>query len=330
MRHPRFLAFCLAAMLALGSLAGTAAAASPEDPSGLVAVEKTASDQSFWEELETFSKDAVTAIGAAALATAALIALALALIKIQSWIPWLRDRWPVSRIRQPTVQVEPFDDSALGKKLGIATSALVRRWVELRPGDHGVKLVSGEATTEETWIKKVSEMGEKGKLAAALIGLFLSLLPRRHVKVSGELQPAAISGGPGISLELHRKLRSEGSVALWADRFSLSLGESDEVDTMRKLVVPAAAWLSHRVTTKTGGTPLAAGDAMGWALFKTGLQWQLDGERAKAVELYAAAIHIDAANYGARTNLGLIHSGFGNHAVAVDLFGEALEILEIE
>jgi tetratricopeptide (TPR) repeat protein len=297
----------------------------PASECAAAGVEET-SEPSFLDEVKTIGEDALTVVGSLLLALVALAGLYLVWVRIQSLIPWFKDRWPAGRIRKPKVSIESLDDSAFDLKLGAGTAALIKGWIETDSQRNFLKLVSGGTATEETWLSKVAEVGEQGKVVAALIGLFFSLLPRRHVKVTGELQPSATSGGPGISVELHRKLVSTGTAVLLADRFSLPPGE--DVDTMRKLVVPTAAWVSHRVTSETGGKALAAQHPMSWALFKAGVEWQRDGEVAKAAELYSSAVHMDEKNYGARANLALIRARAGDYESAIKLLNGALAILQ--
>jgi tetratricopeptide (TPR) repeat protein len=283
---------------------------------------------SFLDRVKSFGEDVLAVFGALFLGLAVLALVLLVLIRIQSLLPWLKDRWPVGRIREATVTIESLDDSAFDPKLGVGTAALMKRWIEADSQRRYLKLVSGASATEETWLSKVAEAGDQGKFAAAVIGIFMALLPRRHVKVTGELQPATGAGGPGISVELHRKLASRGTGALWADHFLLPVDAKVAADTVRKLVVPTSAWVSHRVTSETGGKALAASDPMSWALFKAGVEWQRGIEVEKAAELYKAALNMDRANYGARANLALICARKGDYKDAIDLLTEARRILE--
>jgi tetratricopeptide (TPR) repeat protein len=286
------------------------------------------SDSSLWEDLATTSADVVKAVGFAALVIGGLAALLLILVNVQARIPGLRSLPPARGIRQPTVSVDSLDDSGLKDiKLGVGTSALLRTRIERGSGGQGLKLVSGEQTTEQTWIDRVAGIGDQAKLAAAVVSALAALLPRRRVKVAGELQPAG-SSGPGITLALHRRLAIKGTAALWAVEFGLPTTDQDLVETTRRLVVPAAAWISHSVTTETDGETIGAQDPMSWALFKTGVEWHRDGDLLRARGLYEEAKTRDARNYGARANLALIEAGLGNYAIAIPLLQEALMILE--
>jgi tetratricopeptide (TPR) repeat protein len=271
----------------------------------------------------------VTVLGVAALAVGAIVAIVLLLLNLLARLPWFKSHWPVVGIRRPTVSVEPLDDSALkDQKLGIAVAALMRERIEPNSSGSALKVVSGTANTEETWIERVSEIGEQGKVAAAVIGLLASLLPRRHVKVTGVLQPAAEPAGSGIGLELYRKLGSQGSVTFWAAQFQLPVTE--DVGTARRLAVPAAAWVSHMVTTQTEGEAMGSSDPTSWALFRAAVERQEEGDSDPALHLYLEALAYDSRNYGALANLAGLEASFGLYEPAMGRYGKALEDLEAQ
>jgi tetratricopeptide (TPR) repeat protein len=285
------------------------------------------SQPSFWDEVRTISGDAVATIGLAALCLAALALVALLAIRALLVLPPTKP-WASRRFKRPSVTVESLDDSGLKDKLGVGTTALLREGIELSSEDGALKMVSGEATAAETWIGKVSELGEQGKIAATLLGLWQLMLPRQHVKVTGALHPAADPNGHGISLELHREIDSRGSTTLWASRFSLPV--EDSTDTVHRLAVPAAAWTSHAITKETKGENLASGDPHSWALFKAGIELQRERKSGQAARLYEEALSIDKGNYGALTNLALIEAGLGNHVRAIPRLRKAKIILELD
>jgi tetratricopeptide (TPR) repeat protein len=300
--------------------------AAPESECAAQGVEEAA-DPTVWEDIATVSSDAVTALGGLGLAIGAVAIVLLALVNLLARLPWFKSHWPVARIRRPTVSVEPLDDSGLkDQKLGIAVAALMRERIEPGSAGSALKVVSGTTTTEETWIERVSEIGEQGKIAAAVIGLLASLLPRQHVKVTGELQPAADPTGPGIGLELYRKLQSRGSVTFWASQFQLPTGE--DIGTMRRLAVPAAAWVSHMVTKETEGETMGSADPTSWALFKAAVEQQGEGDLGAALWLYLEALAYDAQNYGALANLAGIEAASGDYRPAIERLQKAIAILK--
>lgn len=286
-----------------------------------------ASDPSVWDELGTVSSDAMTALGVLALAIGAIVAIALVLINLLARLPWFKSHWPISRIRRPTVSVESFGDTGLkDQKLGVGVAALVRERVEAGSVGSSLKVISGAATTEETWIDRVSEIGEQGKVAAAVIGLLVSLLPRQNVKVSGELQPSAEPAGSGVSVGLYRKLQSTGSTSFWAAQFRLPIGE--DVGTAQRLAVPVAAWVSHMVTTQTEGTAIGSSDSTSWAFFKAGVERQGEGDGDAAEKLYLEALAHDPWNYGALRNLAGLEAAAGMHGMAIKRLVKALKSVE--
>jgi tetratricopeptide (TPR) repeat protein len=288
---------------------------------------KEASDPTLWDDLKTVSEDAVTALGVFVLAIGAFVAIVLVLVNLLARLPWFKSHWPISRIRRPTVSVESFGDTGLkDQKLGVGVAALVRERVEAGSVGSALKVVSGTATTEETWIDRVSEIGEQGKIAAAAIGLLVSLLPRQNVKVSGELQPSAEPAGAGASVELYRKLQSTGSTSFWAAQFQLPIGEG--VGTAQRLAVPVAAWVSHMVTTQTEGTAMGSSDSTSWAFFKAGVERQGEGDVDAAQKLYLEALTHDPWNYGALRNLAGLEAASGMHAMAIKRLMKALKSVE--
>jgi tetratricopeptide (TPR) repeat protein len=300
--------------------------AMPASDCGASGLGKT-TDPTIWEDFEAVSSDALGAIGFGVLVLAALAVAFLILANTLGRYPPFESRWPMARIRRPTVSVEPLDDTGLkDHKLGIAVAALIKERVEPSTGGDTLKLVSGTTATEETSIDRVSRIGDQGKIAAAVIGLLLSLLPRRHVKVSGQLHPAAEPTGPGIGLELHGKLESKGSATFWASQFLLPSGEG--VETVRRLAVPAAAWVSHKVTEETGEKATGSADPTSWALFRAAVERQWEGDFEPARRLYLEALAYDRKNYGAFVNLGFLEAAAGQYETAIELLENALEILQ--
>ncbi len=290
---------------------------------------ESSADPDIWAKLKTVSEDALTAIGFVALVTLGAIALFLLLINVQARIPWLRDRWPASRVRRPSLTIEALGDSGLATdKVGRGTTALLKEKVEPGSGSQAAKVVSGDSSTEGTWIKTVGELGDQAKAGAAVVELFKMLLPRRRFKVSGEIQAKAGEDGPGISIELDRKLVSKGGSTFWAGEFFVT--DLDDVEALRRLTTPAAAWISHVAMSQTGGKPTLTEEATSWAKFRAGLEWQREGDRDRAKELYRAAIAADEGNYGARVNLALLIGGDGDYEGAVTMLEEALATIEGE
>jgi tetratricopeptide (TPR) repeat protein len=306
-------------------------AAKPAKECAAAGVEES-SEPSHWDDLRTVSSDMTTTLEFALLGLACLLMLVLlALLLIRFWPNRRRiKRWRTAlrSCRRPAVSIETLDDAGLKDRLGVGTAALLRENIELGSGPGALKLVSGEATAATSWVSKVSEIGEQGKILAAVIGLFYLLWPRPHVKVTGTLQPTAQPDGPGISLELNREGDSRGSTTFWASRFRLP-EEDGDVAAIRRLAVPAAAWVSHKITRETEEENRAAKNPFSWALFKSGIESQRARELDQAARVYEEALAIDQSNYGALANLALIEAGLGNYVRAIPRLREALVRLEL-
>jgi tetratricopeptide (TPR) repeat protein len=236
-------------------------------------------------------------------------------------------KWATRRYARPTVSVTTVDDSGLKEKLGAGMAVRLRQHLELDPGDGALKLVSGEASTAEVWIGKVSEVGDRGKVVALIIDLAYRIVPRQHVSVRGTLQAPTRANGHGISLELHQETDAGESATLWATRFGLTANEGAEA--VQGLAVPAAAWASHVIARETNAEGrLGAKDPTSWALFKAGVELQRTSRPGRAAFLYEEALAIDPDNYGALTNLGLIEARSGSYAKALPRLRRALVRLE--
>jgi tetratricopeptide (TPR) repeat protein len=289
----------------------------------------SSSDPDIWDKFKTFSEDAPTAIGFAALAILILIGFLLLLLNLQARIPRLRDLPPARRVRRPTVSIELLGDEGFGdKKVGAGATALLKERIETDAGKERFDIASGEGSAEGSLLKAAGELGSQAKVGVAVVELLKMSLPRRRFKVSGHIQAKAAARGPGVSIELDRKLVPKGGITLWADEFSLPTGSEDDVDVVRRLMTPAAAWISYTVVQKVGEDPQVAEKAMSWARFKAGLEWQLEDQREMAKELYEVAIAGDAGNYGARVNLAQLLGGDKAYGKAVGLLEKALAIME--
>jgi tetratricopeptide (TPR) repeat protein len=289
----------------------------------------SSSDPDVWDQLKTFSEDALTAISFAALAILILIGFLLLLLNLQAQIPRLRDLPPARRLRRPAVSIELLGDEGFGdKKVGAGATALLKERIETDAGKKRLDIASGEGRDVGSLLKAAGELGSQAKVGVAVVELLKMLLPRQRFKVSGHIQAKAAARGPGVSIELDRKLVPKGGITLWADEFSLSAGNEDEVDVVRRLMTPAAAWISYTVVQEVGEDPQVAEKAMSWARFKAGLEWQLEDQREMAEKLYELAVAGDAGNYGARINLGQLVGGDKAYGRAVELLEKALAIME--
>lgn len=257
------------------------------------------------------------------------IAVALLLMAITR-IPGLRELWPASRIRALRVSIEAFDDSAVSAHHGVALAALVRSKIESF-GDESsnLQMIDSQAAIEETVWNKFGAINDQAKAVSAVLSTIGALYPRRQLQATGALQAEGKSG-PAISVSLRQGQALSGAATLWAEEFGLSAEEGDaaSVERVQRLAVPAAAWISHTTATAAGNTPGGSKDPVSWALFKTGIEWEADGDTEKAIDLYRRAIEIDAKNWGAQANLGALEGERRNYKAATAHLRSALEVLE--
>jgi len=257
------------------------------------------------------------------------VAVALVLVPITR-IPGLRDLWPASQIRALRVGIEPFDDTGAPAHQGPGMAALVRSKIaSFGDGSRALTMIDSQAAIEETVWTKVGAINDQAKAVSALLGALGALYPRRHFQVTGALHPEG-AAGPGLSVSLRKGEKLATATTLWAEQFGLAAGDDDaaKIERVQRLAVPAAAWISHTAATAAGETPGGSSDPISWALFKTGIEWENDGNIAKATNAYEAAIGIDRENWGALANLGSLEDEEGNYEAAIPHLQAALRILE--
>lgn len=299
-----------------------------EDPSCLQRIEDAV------RKAVDVSKDLLLLLAEAAL-VGALLACGVRFVAVRILLvaPCSR-RWAARRFTSPIVVVTRIDDSGLEQKLGAATTALLRQYLELDTGNGALKLTSGEATQAETWIDRVSGAGDYGKLIALVIHLFDRARPRHRICIGGALQAAAPGKGHGLSLTVYRASRAGTSTTLWASDFELPTEAGAEA--VQGLAVPAAAWASYVIAEETGVKAedtdgkdmLGAKDALSWALFKAGVELRITRRPDRARSLYEESLARDPDNYGALANLGVIEARSKEYARALPRLEKALKSLE--
>lgn len=259
-----------------------------------------------------------------------IVAIALSLLFLAlSYLPVVRNWWPANRIRAVRVSIESFEDSAEPGR-GTALAALVRSKTEsFGTGSRNMRMVDSKAAIEETIWTKFGAVSDQAKTFSAFIGLIVAFYPRRQFQASGVLQSDSGSG-PGVTLSFRKDQEIAGAVTLWPRQFGLEAGDDDaaKAGRLQKLSVPVAAWISHTTATAAGKTPGGARDPVSWALFKTGEEWERDGETEKAVSLYRAAIDRDPSNWGALAQLGKLENEAHEYEAAIKHLRAAQEILE--
>ncbi len=291
-----------------------------------------APDEPIWDDPKGTAEDALAWLGLLVAAISVVVLVISLLLLVMTFLPLVRNWWPASRIRAVRVSIEAFDD-VVEPARGGALAGLVRSKIEsFGSGSRGLRMVDSQAAAEETFLSELGAISEQAKSFSAFIGWIVARYPRRQYQVKGNLQ-ADSGSGPGLTLSLRKRDGIVDAVTLWPQQFQLGPGNNSDASKagrLQKLGVPAAAWISHVTVTAAGIKPGGAQDALSWALFKTGLEWEKDGKAAKAVDLYEEAIERDPLNWGALAQLGRLENGEKKYEAAIAHLEEALQILEEE
>jgi len=281
-------------------------AADPSSACAMSGAERTRASQSVWSWLGGAAESAGKLLAALVLALLSAGIVVLLWLQVQTrWKVWpgLRNRWPASVVRRPTLQVAQFDDGALKERLGPPVAGLIRGRITWRRRDRlGLDLVSGQAGIASA-LDSLGDISSETKGALAVVKLLDAMLPRRRFVLAGELQPAGAEG-PGISLELTREEGFDSLVSFWAN--PLGLAGAVETEAYQHLAIVAAAWVDHRMASAIDGENLLTGDPKSWAFFSSGVEWQRQGKNDLARMLYEQALIMDGGNVGALANLGIL------------------------
>jgi tetratricopeptide (TPR) repeat protein len=283
----------------------------------------------FFADAESVKDDIQTAIELVVLALAGVF-LACVLIGLLSWLPILRRLPPLSRLRKTRLSIEKFDDEAISSpaKIGPGLTALVRGHLALNPQfARGMSIVDGQAAQEDSVLSKFGEINDQAKVTAALLKTVAWFYPRRTFTANGVIQPKG-DAGFGITASLRKGTSFADSTTFWAS--DIGVGSLSEIEQIRQLAVPAAAWIGHRLTLASGETAQGARDSISWALFKAGVELQKQGDEMGARELYRQALGLDARNWGAQANLGILELDDPDDSSGVARLKRAAKALEHE
>ncbi len=280
-----------------------------------------------WLWIGSASKDAGNAIllGLVGVILAVLLVVALAWVAART--PGLRALPVIRGFRTPRMSVAALDDSALKDiKLGAGTTALLRARIAGAGQTAGrVDLAAGEAGSSEALAGLASAGGQVGAIVS-LIGLIGSAIRTSQWGVSGELQSDS-ADGKGLTLSLTHQSDFEAFADFWASTDG-GPKASTEGETYRRLTIPAAGWVRHRVAADRDPDRLITTDARSYALFEAGLFWQEQSEPDAAGSFYERALALDPRNIGALANLGVMEYEAGRNAEADELLMRALDALE--
>ena len=283
----------------------------------------------FFDGAESVKSDIQTAIELVVLAAAGVL-LACVLFGLLSWLPILRHIPPLNRLRKTRLSIEKFDDEAISDpaKIGPGLTALVRGHLALNPQfARGMSIIDGQAAQEDSVLSKFGEINDQAKVTAAMLKTVAWFYPRRAFTASGVVQAKGETGF-GITASLRKGTSFADSATFWAS--DIGAGSLSEIEQIRRLAVPAAAWIGHRLALASEQTVEGARDSISWALFKTGVELQKQGDKMGARELYRQALGLDARNWGAQANLGILELGDEDDASGIARLKRAARVLEHE
>ena len=304
--------------------------ANPSATCAQAGLERLKEDEAgFFDDAENVTEDIQTAIELIVLAVAGVF-LACVLIGLLSWLPILRRLFPLSKLRKPRLSIEKFDDEAITSpaKMGPGLTALVRGHLALNPQfARGMSIVDGQAAQEDSVLSKFGEINDQAKVAAAMLKTVAWFYPRRTFTASGVIQAKGDTGF-GITASLRKGTSFADSATFWTS--DIGAGSLSEIEQIRRLSVPAAAWIGHRLALASGQTVAGARDSISWALFKAGVEVQKQGDEMGARELYRQALGLDARNWGAQANLGILELDDEDDASGIARLKRAAGALEHE
>jgi tetratricopeptide (TPR) repeat protein len=292
------------------------------EPSGSQESDSNNGGSSFdWSWFSTAATNLGSLLVFVALLCVAAVVPALLWLCFQTRRPCLRDCWPASWIRRPSLEVGTFDDTALKEKLGPPTAGLIRSGISQHKDRYGLYLVSGQTGVSEA-LSSLNEISGDVKTAVSIVKLLSAFLPTRHFVLSGELQPSG-NQGPGISVALSKDSGVDYLYTFWARPLGLPMKES--ATCYQQLAVATAAWVDHQMASAVKDNNLLTGDPLSWAYFRCAANAQQLGQSARARKLYERALAMDGGNVGALANLGTIESQRNEFHNAEELLNKARE-----
>lgn len=263
----------------------------------------------FWDWLGGALKDLANALIAIAAVLLLGGAAASLLTGVAARLPLIRTTRLLRWLRRPVLHIDDLDGAAFGSEgLGPGATATLTANV----GTSGllahqrVLLVSNEAAGGDP-LGGLSSVSSQAAAAAAFLTLVRATTPRVEWRVRGDLQSAG-DAGAGLTLSLRAGRRYSDFIAFWEKPWAGAPAPSGEkrpaAETIRRLTVPAAAWLDHKIGVATERYARPTGNPLSWAALVTGIYWQEHGELKVAKRFYESALEFDEKNFGALANLG--------------------------
>jgi hypothetical protein len=284
------------------------------------------------EEAAPVAGNAFTLFGLGMLA----LALALSLLRWVTGYPWRwgplrRWRWvrSLGKLFGPTLQIEAFEDGAMGARVGPSFALLAQARIDggRETGSH-LYLVTGEERTGD-YIAALQGVPQTQVLALAL-SLLRLLWRRPRLTVSGSLKPIDADQTATVTVSLRLDARLIDTSEFWLSEPptpTLTAAASNRV-----LAVAVAGWIEHKTIDETPGPParevLLSCDARSWALFRAGAELNRMSLLDEAADLYERALAIDHDNIGALIDLAHLRRLDDYYVGAETLALDALWLIE--
>jgi hypothetical protein len=267
---------------------------------------------------------------------AALVVFSLLLLPCGWLVRGLAGRWPwfrrtgFARWFGATLQIKPFDDSALESKLGTVFAELtqVRVAGDQEAGGMNLYVETGE-TAASTALEDLREVPQARPLALALSLLKLGLWRPRLVAGGALIYAEDHRRAVAVAVTLRRNSKLIDSAEFWPvehEQPAMSATTSN-----RLLAILAGAWIEHRVVDETPGPAREAfltDDARSWALLRAGSEMTRIGYLKEGADYFERALAIDGDNRGALVDLAHVRRLEGNLHGAVALAFSAIDLIE--
>jgi tetratricopeptide (TPR) repeat protein len=267
----------------------------------------------------------------------ALLVPSLALVPFGWSVRWLAGRWPWLRRTRfacwfgATLQIKPFDESALESKLGSVFAELTQVRVAGDQEAGGMNLyVETGGTSAGAALEDLREVPQARALALAL-SLFKLGLWRPRLVAGGSLTYADDRpGAVAVVVTLRRNSKLIDSAEFWPVEHQQPIMSA--TTSNRLLAILAGAWIEHRVVDETPG-PVAneaflSHDPRSWALLRAGSELTRIGYLKEGADYFERALAIDGKNVGALVDLAHVRRLEREFHGAVALAFSAIELIE--
>lgn len=205
------------------------------------------------------------------------------------------------------------DDEVLGQSdlLADGLSRISGKW-----GGKTVRRVSG-GTTDFSLPEALTTAYPQAGVVAGLLSLLDRLLPRRLLEISAAVLPTDPVRGAGLTVAITKRggrpvmigkktdpQRRPAEITIWESDFVPVSTDTPVAQRLERLMLPAAVWLAYNPRFGDATNALGTASWHSYAHFAVGECAQQRGDTDQARRSYFKALDADAANLGARLNLG--------------------------